>query len=106
LCNTGRATLNYDGAGSEIDHKVDTLDGEYILHNILSIGKNVFIRQDYDNVVQRKLHPKIIGQFFSNRNATYDHSFFLGEIEEARKKRFPIEKKEGPFCSVQTVLVI
>ena len=97
LCNTGCVTLNYDGTGSEVDHKVDTLDGEYILHNVLSIGKNVFIRQDYDNVVQRKLHPKIIGQFFSNRNATSDHSFFLGEIEEARQKLFPFDKKEGPL---------
>ena len=97
MCNTGRATLNYDGTESEVDHKVDTLDGEYILHNILSIGKNVFNRQDYDNVGQRKLHPKIIGLFFSNHNATSDHSFFLGEIEEACQKLFPFEKKEGPL---------
>ena len=63
----------------------------------MSSGKNVFIRQDYDNVVQRKLHPKIIGQFFSNCNAPYDHSFFLGKIEEAHEKLFLLEKKEDPL---------
>ena len=74
---SGRACVNYDGTGLEVKYNINTNEGEYFLQNILSVGKNMYIIQDENNMVKTKLSPEIIGQFLSNRNATPDHKKFL-----------------------------
>ena len=60
---TRRACVNYDGTGSEVECNIDTNEGEYVLQNILSVGKNVYIIQDGNNMVETKISPKISEQY-------------------------------------------
>lgn len=80
---TGFGCLNYDGTGCDANCHIDTNDGEYVLVNVLSVGKNLFVVQDESNMVGGKINTKVVGQFISNRNATCDHQRFLQQFVDA-----------------------
>jgi hypothetical protein len=85
---SGKGSANYDGTGCEVNCNMELMDGENMLHHFLSISTNVFVEADPNNKLRTMIHPKVVAEYISNRNAMPDYFSFLSVLVNAEKEMF------------------